>query len=173
MLIKVYHAVLSFQAVSTLTDLLRDNLRNSKLKQFLLPPLGEFLYLIASQVYATCEKQIPGDRMRQILQMTALNETLMDSSTILASTGCTRPLCMNINYTGCNVFFSYFLYFFVFNRQGSSVDGLWHLIKISKNLTKMSMRLRDETWRTDLQYVKIYLTNWEMKKRLHLLTMSA
>ncbi|XP_028984122.1 serine/threonine-protein kinase ULK4 isoform X3 [Betta splendens] len=37
------------EAVSTLTDLLRDNLRNNKLKQFLLPPLGEFLYLIASQ----------------------------------------------------------------------------------------------------------------------------
>uniref|UniRef100_A0A7N6C2W2 Protein kinase domain-containing protein n=1 Tax=Anabas testudineus TaxID=64144 RepID=A0A7N6C2W2_ANATE len=37
------------EAVSTLTDLLRDNLRNTKLKQFLLPPLGEFLYLIASQ----------------------------------------------------------------------------------------------------------------------------
>ncbi|XP_051262428.1 serine/threonine-protein kinase ULK4 isoform X2 [Dicentrarchus labrax] len=37
------------EAVSTLTDLLRDNLRNSKIKQFLLPPLGEFLYLITSQ----------------------------------------------------------------------------------------------------------------------------
>ncbi|XP_034409026.1 serine/threonine-protein kinase ULK4 [Cyclopterus lumpus] len=37
------------EAVSTLTDLLRDNLRNSKIKQFLLPPLGELLYLIASQ----------------------------------------------------------------------------------------------------------------------------
>ncbi|XP_047455886.1 serine/threonine-protein kinase ULK4 [Mugil cephalus] len=37
------------EAVSTLTDLLRDNLRNSKIKQFLLPPLGEFLYLISSQ----------------------------------------------------------------------------------------------------------------------------
>ncbi|KAM9352888.1 serine/threonine-protein kinase ULK4 [Symphorus nematophorus] len=37
------------EAVSTLTDLLRDNLRNSKIKRFLLPPLGEFLYLIASQ----------------------------------------------------------------------------------------------------------------------------
>ncbi|XP_075937519.1 serine/threonine-protein kinase ULK4 [Anarhichas minor] len=37
------------EAVSTLTDLLRDNLRNSKIKQFLLPPLGEILYLIASQ----------------------------------------------------------------------------------------------------------------------------
>ncbi|XP_041844643.1 serine/threonine-protein kinase ULK4 [Melanotaenia boesemani] len=37
------------EAVSTLTDLLRVNLRNSKLKQFLLPPLGEFLYLISSQ----------------------------------------------------------------------------------------------------------------------------
>ncbi|KAF0045132.1 hypothetical protein F2P81_001661 [Scophthalmus maximus] len=36
-------------AVSTLSDLLRDNLRNSKVKHFLLPPLGEFLYLIASQ----------------------------------------------------------------------------------------------------------------------------
>ncbi|XP_059196171.1 serine/threonine-protein kinase ULK4 [Centropristis striata] len=37
------------EAVSTLTDLLRENLRNSKIKQFLLPPLGEILYLIASQ----------------------------------------------------------------------------------------------------------------------------
>ncbi|XP_034553782.1 serine/threonine-protein kinase ULK4 [Notolabrus celidotus] len=37
------------EAVSTLTDLLRDNLKNSKVKQFLLPPLGELLYLIASQ----------------------------------------------------------------------------------------------------------------------------
>ncbi|XP_029958590.1 serine/threonine-protein kinase ULK4 [Salarias fasciatus] len=37
------------EAVSTLTDLLRENLRNSKIKQFLLPPLGEFLYLISSQ----------------------------------------------------------------------------------------------------------------------------
>ncbi|KAF1387604.1 hypothetical protein PFLUV_G00081580 [Perca fluviatilis] len=37
------------EAVSTLIDLLRDNLKNSKIKQFLLPPLGEILYLIASQ----------------------------------------------------------------------------------------------------------------------------
>ncbi|XP_027143141.1 serine/threonine-protein kinase ULK4 isoform X1 [Larimichthys crocea] len=37
------------EAVSTLTDLLRENLRNNKIKQLLLPPLGEFLYLIASQ----------------------------------------------------------------------------------------------------------------------------
>uniref|UniRef100_A0A8C6KN18 Protein kinase domain-containing protein n=1 Tax=Nothobranchius furzeri TaxID=105023 RepID=A0A8C6KN18_NOTFU len=37
------------EAVSTMTDLLRENLRNSKLKQFVLPPLGEFLYLISSQ----------------------------------------------------------------------------------------------------------------------------
>ncbi|XP_008297423.1 serine/threonine-protein kinase ULK4 [Stegastes partitus] len=37
------------EAVSTLTDLLKENLKNSKIKQFLLPPLGEFLYLISSQ----------------------------------------------------------------------------------------------------------------------------
>ncbi|XP_019947010.2 serine/threonine-protein kinase ULK4 [Paralichthys olivaceus] len=37
------------EAVSTLSDLLRDNLKNSKVKHVLLPPLGEFLYLIASQ----------------------------------------------------------------------------------------------------------------------------
>uniref|UniRef100_A0A3P9PD63 Unc-51 like kinase 4 n=1 Tax=Poecilia reticulata TaxID=8081 RepID=A0A3P9PD63_POERE len=37
------------EAVSTLTDLLRDNLRNNKLKQFLLPPLGEFLYMMSSE----------------------------------------------------------------------------------------------------------------------------
>ncbi|KAF3691645.1 Serine/threonine-protein kinase ULK4 [Channa argus] len=38
-------------AVTTLSDLLRDNLRNSKVKQLLLPPLGEFLYLIATQLF--------------------------------------------------------------------------------------------------------------------------
>uniref|UniRef100_A0AAQ5WX73 Protein kinase domain-containing protein n=1 Tax=Amphiprion ocellaris TaxID=80972 RepID=A0AAQ5WX73_AMPOC len=37
------------EAVSALTDLLKENLKNSKIKQFLLPPLGEFLYLISSQ----------------------------------------------------------------------------------------------------------------------------
>ncbi|KAM9310040.1 LOW QUALITY PROTEIN: serine/threonine-protein kinase ULK4 [Pholidichthys leucotaenia] len=37
------------EAVSALTDLLRDNLRNGKIKQLLLPPLGELLYLISSQ----------------------------------------------------------------------------------------------------------------------------
>ncbi|XP_037533208.1 serine/threonine-protein kinase ULK4 [Nematolebias whitei] len=37
------------EAVSALTDLLRENLRNNKLKQFVLPPLGELLYLISSQ----------------------------------------------------------------------------------------------------------------------------
>uniref|UniRef100_A0A3B5R8Q8 Unc-51 like kinase 4 n=1 Tax=Xiphophorus maculatus TaxID=8083 RepID=A0A3B5R8Q8_XIPMA len=37
------------EAVSTLTDLLRDNLRNNKLKQFLLPPLGEFLFMMSSE----------------------------------------------------------------------------------------------------------------------------
>nr|XP_057909659.1 serine/threonine-protein kinase ULK4 [Doryrhamphus excisus] len=37
------------EVVSTLSDLLRDNLKNSQVKRFLLPPLGEFLYLIASQ----------------------------------------------------------------------------------------------------------------------------
>ncbi|XP_075868920.1 serine/threonine-protein kinase ULK4 isoform X1 [Nelusetta ayraudi] len=37
------------EAVSTLTDLLRDNLKKSKIKRFVLPTLGEFLYLIASQ----------------------------------------------------------------------------------------------------------------------------
>uniref|UniRef100_A0A667ZRY0 Unc-51 like kinase 4 n=1 Tax=Myripristis murdjan TaxID=586833 RepID=A0A667ZRY0_9TELE len=37
------------EAVATLTDLLRDNQKNSNVKQFLLPPLGELLYLIASQ----------------------------------------------------------------------------------------------------------------------------
>lgn len=53
--------LLSFQAVSTLTDLLRDNLRNSKIKQFLLPPLGEILYLIASQVDTASQKPVWGD----------------------------------------------------------------------------------------------------------------
>ncbi|XP_054898282.1 serine/threonine-protein kinase ULK4 isoform X2 [Poeciliopsis prolifica] len=37
------------EAVSTLADLLRDNLRNNKLKQFLLPPLGEFLYMMSTE----------------------------------------------------------------------------------------------------------------------------
>ncbi|XP_056448323.1 serine/threonine-protein kinase ULK4-like [Gadus chalcogrammus] len=38
------------EVVCAITDLLRDNLRNNKAKQCLLPPLGELLYRIASQV---------------------------------------------------------------------------------------------------------------------------
>ncbi|NWR71392.1 ULK4 kinase, partial [Centropus unirufus] len=37
------------EAIILLTELIRDNFRNSKLKQCLLPPLGELLYLIASK----------------------------------------------------------------------------------------------------------------------------
>ena len=37
------------QVLSTLTELLRDNFRVAKVKQALLPGLGEALYLIASQ----------------------------------------------------------------------------------------------------------------------------
>ncbi|XP_064410175.1 serine/threonine-protein kinase ULK4 [Latimeria chalumnae] len=37
------------ETVSSLTELIRENFRNSKLKQYLLPTLGEVLYLIASQ----------------------------------------------------------------------------------------------------------------------------
>uniref|UniRef100_A0A7M4EMY9 Unc-51 like kinase 4 n=1 Tax=Crocodylus porosus TaxID=8502 RepID=A0A7M4EMY9_CROPO len=37
------------EAVTLLTELIRENFRNSKLKQCLLPTLGELLYLIASQ----------------------------------------------------------------------------------------------------------------------------
>uniref|UniRef100_A0A8B9RB00 Unc-51 like kinase 4 n=1 Tax=Astyanax mexicanus TaxID=7994 RepID=A0A8B9RB00_ASTMX len=38
------------EAVAMFTELIRENFRNSKLKQCLLPPLGELLYLIATQV---------------------------------------------------------------------------------------------------------------------------
>ncbi|NWJ10396.1 ULK4 kinase, partial [Crypturellus undulatus] len=37
------------EAITILTELIRENFRNSKLKQCLLPTLGELLYLIASQ----------------------------------------------------------------------------------------------------------------------------
>nr|XP_021154275.1 serine/threonine-protein kinase ULK4 isoform X2 [Columba livia] len=37
------------EAMMLLTELIRENFRNSKLKQCLLPPLGELLYLIASK----------------------------------------------------------------------------------------------------------------------------
>ncbi|XP_048880834.1 serine/threonine-protein kinase ULK4 isoform X2 [Brienomyrus brachyistius] len=47
--LELEEAVPVTEAVSTYTELLRDNFRNSKLKQCLLPPLGELLYLIASQ----------------------------------------------------------------------------------------------------------------------------
>lgn len=43
--------------MSTLTDLLRDNLKKSKIKRFVLPALGEFLYLIASQVESAHDHQ--------------------------------------------------------------------------------------------------------------------
>jgi serine/threonine-protein kinase ULK4 len=39
-----------FQAIALLTELIRENFRNSKLKQCLLPTLGELIYLVASQV---------------------------------------------------------------------------------------------------------------------------
>lgn len=35
------------QAVTMLTDMLRENFRNAKLKSVLLPPLGELLFLMA------------------------------------------------------------------------------------------------------------------------------
>lgn len=35
------------QAVTTLTDMLRENFRNAKLKSVLLPALGELLFLMA------------------------------------------------------------------------------------------------------------------------------
>ncbi|NXP52284.1 ULK4 kinase, partial [Heliornis fulica] len=37
------------EAITLLTELIRENFRNSKLKQCLLPALGELLYLIASK----------------------------------------------------------------------------------------------------------------------------
>ncbi|KAL7887372.1 hypothetical protein AOLI_G00050930 [Acnodon oligacanthus] len=37
------------EAVAMFTELIRENFRNTKLKQCLLPPLGELLYLIATQ----------------------------------------------------------------------------------------------------------------------------
>ncbi|XP_062847526.1 serine/threonine-protein kinase ULK4 isoform X2 [Trichomycterus rosablanca] len=37
------------EALTVFTELLRENFRNTKLKQCLLPPLGELLYLIAAQ----------------------------------------------------------------------------------------------------------------------------
>ena len=40
----------SFQAITVLTELIRENFRNSKLKQCLLPTLGELIYLIATEV---------------------------------------------------------------------------------------------------------------------------
>lgn len=38
------------QALSILTELLRDGFRNSKLKAAVLPAIGELLFLVASQV---------------------------------------------------------------------------------------------------------------------------
>ncbi|XP_066547662.1 serine/threonine-protein kinase ULK4 isoform X2 [Amia ocellicauda] len=46
------------EAVAVLTELIRDNFRNSKLKQCLLPSLGELLYLISSQEE---KKEHPGE----------------------------------------------------------------------------------------------------------------
>ncbi|XP_041708018.1 serine/threonine-protein kinase ULK4 isoform X2 [Coregonus clupeaformis] len=46
------------EAVVMFTELIRENFRNSKLKQCLLPPLGELLYLIATQEE---KKEYPGE----------------------------------------------------------------------------------------------------------------
>ncbi|XP_066101422.1 serine/threonine-protein kinase ULK4 isoform X2 [Saccopteryx bilineata] len=37
------------EAITLLTELIRENFRNSKLKQYLLPTLGELIYLVATQ----------------------------------------------------------------------------------------------------------------------------
>ncbi|VTJ57496.1 Hypothetical predicted protein, partial [Marmota monax] len=37
------------EAIALLTELIRENFRNSKLKQCLLPTLGELIYLVATQ----------------------------------------------------------------------------------------------------------------------------
>ncbi|XP_039592868.1 serine/threonine-protein kinase ULK4 [Polypterus senegalus] len=47
------------EAISVLTELIRENFRNSKLKQCLLPSLGELLYLVATQEE---KKEPPGER---------------------------------------------------------------------------------------------------------------
>ncbi|KAG2465133.1 ULK4 kinase, partial [Polypterus senegalus] len=49
----------SHLAISVLTELIRENFRNSKLKQCLLPSLGELLYLVATQEE---KKEPPGER---------------------------------------------------------------------------------------------------------------
>ncbi|XP_057353560.1 serine/threonine-protein kinase ULK4 isoform X8 [Manis pentadactyla] len=46
------------EAITVLTELIRENFRNSKLKQCLLPTLGELIYLIATQEEA---KRTPGE----------------------------------------------------------------------------------------------------------------
>uniref|UniRef100_A0A8B9K407 Unc-51 like kinase 4 n=1 Tax=Astyanax mexicanus TaxID=7994 RepID=A0A8B9K407_ASTMX len=48
------------EAVAMFTELIRENFRNSKLKQCLLPPLGELLYLIATQESVEATSCHPG-----------------------------------------------------------------------------------------------------------------
>lgn len=43
------------QAITLLTELIRENFRSSKLKQCLLPTLGQLIYLVATQV------RLPGE----------------------------------------------------------------------------------------------------------------
>ncbi len=45
-----FHYCIFSQVVSVLTELLRDNFRNAKLKLAIVPTLGEVLHYIASQV---------------------------------------------------------------------------------------------------------------------------
>ncbi|CAB1334732.1 unnamed protein product, partial [Coregonus sp. 'balchen'] len=52
------HPIVTAPAVVMFTELIRENFRNSKLKQCLLPPLGELLYLIATQEE---KKEYPGE----------------------------------------------------------------------------------------------------------------
>uniref|UniRef100_A0A8B9K383 Unc-51 like kinase 4 n=1 Tax=Astyanax mexicanus TaxID=7994 RepID=A0A8B9K383_ASTMX len=85
------------EAVAMFTELIRENFRNSKLKQCLLPPLGELLYLIATQVkknpglfhtyYWKCEELVVNHMAAKIIENVCSRECQCAQGFITAEVG--------------------------------------------------------------------------------------
>ena len=54
----IMYFILFLQALTLITEVFRENVKNNRLKQGLLPAIGELVYLVALQVNTTCRLQM-------------------------------------------------------------------------------------------------------------------
>ncbi|KAH0503455.1 Serine/threonine-protein kinase ULK4 [Microtus ochrogaster] len=63
------------QAITLLTELIRENFRSSKLKQCLLPTLGQLIYLVATQALCRITRQSP-TAFQNVIEKVGLNAVI-------------------------------------------------------------------------------------------------